>query len=80
MTGEHPPACHDRVRKGKPVRYLVVAEAYRDLQQVSSRLALTERLAALLAQTPARYLLRLVTRNLRLGIGTPTIARPGTWV
>jgi len=38
------------------VRYLVVAEAYRDLEQVSSRLALTERLAALLAQTPAGLL------------------------
>ena len=34
------------------MRYLIVAEAYRDLEQVSSRLALTERLAALLAQTP----------------------------
>jgi DNA ligase 1 len=38
------------------VRYLVVAEAYRDLEEVSSRLALTERLAALLAQTPAELL------------------------
>jgi ATP-dependent DNA ligase len=38
------------------VRYLTVAEAYRDLEQVSSRLALTERLAALLAQTPAGLL------------------------
>jgi DNA ligase-1 len=38
------------------VRYLIVAEAYRDLEQVSSRLALTERLAALLAQTPAGLL------------------------
>jgi DNA ligase 1 len=38
------------------VRYLVVAEAYRDLEQVSSRLALTERLAALLAETPAGLL------------------------
>jgi DNA ligase 1 len=38
------------------VRYLIVAEAYRDLEQVSSRLALTERLAALLAQTPAELL------------------------
>ena len=38
------------------MRYLVVAEAYRDLEQVSSRLALTERLAALLAQTPAGLL------------------------
>ena len=38
------------------MRYLIVAEAYRDLEQVSSRLALTERLAALLAQTPDRLL------------------------
>jgi DNA ligase 1 len=38
------------------VRYLVVAEAYRDLEQLSSRLALTERLTALLAQTPAELL------------------------
>ena len=38
------------------MRYLIVAEAYRDLEQVSSRLALTERLAALLAQTPAALL------------------------
>jgi DNA ligase 1 len=38
------------------VRYLTVAEAYRDLEQVSSRLAMTERLAALLAQTPAGLL------------------------
>jgi DNA ligase 1 len=38
------------------VRYLIVAEAYRDLEQVSSRLALTERLAALLARTPAGLL------------------------
>jgi DNA ligase-1 len=38
------------------VRYLIVAEAYRDLEQISSRLALTERLAALLAQTPAGLL------------------------
>ncbi|HEX3490519.1 MAG TPA: ATP-dependent DNA ligase [Streptosporangiaceae bacterium] len=38
------------------MRYLIVAEAYRDLEQVSSRLALTERLAALLAETPAALL------------------------
>ena len=44
------------MRKGTPVRYLIVAEAYRDLEQVSSRLALTERLAALLADTPAGLL------------------------
>jgi hypothetical protein len=29
------------------VRYLIVAESYRDLEQLSSRLALTERLAVL---------------------------------
>jgi DNA ligase-1 len=34
----------------------MVAEAYRDLEQVSGRLVLTERLAALLAQTPAGLL------------------------
>ena len=38
------------------MRYQIVAEAYRDLEQVSSRLALTERLAGLLAQTPAELL------------------------
>ena len=38
------------------MRYQIVAEAYGDLEQVSSRLALTERLAALLAQTPAGLL------------------------
>jgi hypothetical protein len=35
------------------VRYLIVAEADRDLKQLRSRLALTERLAVLLADTPA---------------------------
>ena len=34
------------------MRYRIVAEAYRDLEQVSGRLVLTERLAALLAETP----------------------------
>src|SRR6516164_7663202 len=34
----------------------MVAEAYRDLEQVSSRLALTDRLAVLLGQTPADLL------------------------
>ncbi|MGH3394789.1 MAG: ATP-dependent DNA ligase, partial [Streptosporangiaceae bacterium] len=38
------------------MRYLIVAEAYRDLEQVSSRLVLTERLATLLAQTPDELL------------------------
>jgi DNA ligase-1 len=42
-----------RRERGVPVRYLIVAEAYRDLERLSSRLALTERLAALVAQTPA---------------------------
>jgi DNA ligase 1 len=38
------------------VRYEVVAQAYRDLEQISSRLALIERLAALLGQTPSGLL------------------------
>jgi DNA ligase 1 len=38
------------------VRYEIVAEAYRDLEQVSSRLALIERLAELVAETPADLL------------------------
>ena len=38
------------------MRYEVVAEAYRDLEQISSRLALIERLATLLGQTPAGLL------------------------
>src|SRR6201995_3703159 len=43
-------------RRETVMRYQIVAEAYRDLEQVSSRLALTERLAALLEQTPAGLL------------------------
>src|ERR1700683_4606426 len=46
-----PLPCHDHV-----MRYETVAEAYRDLEHVSGRLALIERLAALLAQTPERLL------------------------
>jgi DNA ligase 1 len=38
------------------VEYKIVADAYRDLDEVTSRLAMIERLAALLAQTPARLL------------------------
>ena len=38
------------------MRYEVVAEAYRDLEQISSRLALIERLATLLGQTPSGLL------------------------
>jgi DNA ligase-1 len=38
------------------MQYETVAEAYRDLEQVSGRLALIERLAALVAQTPQRLL------------------------
>ena len=38
------------------MRYETVAEAFRDLERVSGRLALIERLAALLAQTPERLL------------------------
>jgi DNA ligase 1 len=38
------------------VKYETVAEAYRDLEQAGGRLALTARLAALLAETPAKLL------------------------
>jgi DNA ligase 1 len=38
------------------VKYETVAEAYRDLEQAGGRLALTARLAELLAQTPAELL------------------------
>ena len=38
------------------MQYETVAEAYRDLEQASGRLALVERLAALLATTPAELL------------------------
>jgi DNA ligase 1 len=41
---------------GSAVRYEIVAEAYGDLEQAGGRLALIERLAALLAATPARLL------------------------
>ena len=50
------PACHDRVDEGSAVEYQTIAEAYRDLEQVSGRLALTERLAGLLAATPTDLL------------------------
>ena len=38
------------------MKYLIVAEAYRDLEQASGRLALIERLAELVTQTPAELL------------------------
>lgn len=38
------------------MRYVLVAEAYRDLEQATGRLVLTDRLAALLAATPAGVL------------------------
>jgi DNA ligase 1 len=38
------------------VQYEIVAEAYRDLEQATARLALIDRLAALLAQTPTELL------------------------
>jgi DNA ligase 1 len=43
-------------REGGAVEYRIVAEAFRDLEQVSGRLALTDRLAELLAETPAGLL------------------------
>jgi DNA ligase 1 len=41
---------------GSIVEYEIVAEAYRDLEQTSARLALIDRLAALLEATPAELL------------------------
>ncbi len=42
--------------EGSAVEYVTVAEAFRDLEQVSGRLALTERLGTLLAAAPAGLL------------------------
>ena len=42
--------------EGGVVKYEIVAEAYRDLEQATGRLALTDRLATLLAGTPAGLL------------------------
>src|SRR5215213_5326904 len=44
---------------GGHVRYVVVAEAYRDLEAATGRLALIERLAGLLAETPVEVLARV---------------------
>src|SRR6266480_6578276 len=53
-------ACHDQVRKGGLdwgiAEYLIVPEAYRDLEQASGRLVLIERMAELVTQTPAELL------------------------
>jgi DNA ligase 1 len=43
-------------RKESRVRYEIVAEAYRDLEAASARLALIDRLATLFRQTPAELL------------------------
>src|SRR6516225_10582029 len=42
--------------EGSTVKYEIVAEAYRDLEQTSARLALIDRLAALVTVTPAELL------------------------
>src|SRR5262249_23003774 len=42
--------------EGSTVKYEIVAEAYRDLEQTSARLALIDRLAALVEATPAELL------------------------
>src|SRR5690242_5771002 len=41
---------------GSGMKYQIVAEAYRDLEQASGRLAMIDRLAALLAAAPAEVL------------------------
>jgi DNA ligase-1 len=50
------PQIRCRVGEDGGVKYEVVAEAYRDLEQASGRLMLIERLASLLAQTPQELL------------------------
>jgi len=45
-----------RASDGSAVKYEIVAEAYRDPEQAGGRLALTGRLAGLLAATPAGLL------------------------
>jgi hypothetical protein len=54
-------SCHDpraglggwrsRASEGSAVKYQIVADAYRDLERAGGRLALIDRLAALLART-----------------------------
>jgi DNA ligase-1 len=60
ITTGHPPILPRDVMiergEGRAVRYVTVAEAYRDLEQASGRLALISRLAALLAETPGALL------------------------
>jgi len=43
-------------RRRGAVQYVTIAQAYRDLEQAGGRLALTDRLATLLAETPAGLL------------------------
>src|SRR5215203_2954706 len=50
------PQIRCRVGEDGGVKYEVVAEAYRDLEQASGRLILIDRLAVLLAQTPEELL------------------------
>ena len=57
------------------VKYQVVAEAYRDLEQASGRLILIDRLAVLLAQTPQELLPKVC--YLCQGLGGAGICRGG---
>jgi DNA ligase 1 len=50
------PEARRRQREGSIVRYQTIAEAYSDLEQASGRLALVDRLAALLSSTPITLL------------------------
>ena len=53
------------------MKYETVAEAYRDLEQASGRLALTDRLATLLAGTPAGLLPTLFEAVQRVSAAVP---------
>ncbi len=52
----HAAAVTVKPSEGSAVQYEIVAEAYRDVEHATARLALIDRLAALLAQTPAELL------------------------
>src|SRR4029077_7596612 len=69
-TGADRPASVDVVTVVKTLRQIAAAEGQ---GSQGRKLELLGGLLALATPLEARYLLRLVTGNLRLGIGTPTI-------
>src|SRR5215472_9801336 len=55
-SGARPGAWRIERSEGSAVKYVTVAEAYRDLEQASGRLAMVSRLADLIGETPAALL------------------------